>query len=447
MIEKMKNKRIILLCIIIFILIVCITGILITIKLLSNVQQEEIENKPTPRYIIPKTEEEEEQKKKLGKENRRSNYYMIKACVNKVYLYYYNAFNEKTEENANRLYNLLDEKYIDYKNITNKNILEKIEEINEVVVNINEIYVSHLSNTIDVNLVIGRLREKSSEDIKDFNIKDFKMMVIIDYSNKAFKVILNDYIEEYYSDLKLGDEVKISIPEKISKNQDNVTGYQVIDDERYCKDLLLKYKEEAMFDKEMAYNHLYAKYRENRFESLSEFETYIKTNMRDIVTISLNKYQKNVYDDYTEYICVDTKNNYYIFYEETIMNYGMIFDLYSIETPHFTNEYDVASEQKKVVLNISRLKEAINAKDYRYVYKHLNSTFSNNNFSNLNQFEQYLKERFYESNDITYGKFEEISNDTYTYELIIKNTENANETKNLTIIMKLHENYDFEISF
>ena len=69
------------------------------------------------------------------------------------------------------------------------------------------------------------------------------------------------------------------------------------------------------------------------------------------------------------------------------------------------------------------------------------------NFGNLEEFQNFVNNQFFNNNELVSGKYSE-SGDLCIYEISIKNKENeADNNKNVTIIMQLQEGTDFKMSF
>ena len=377
----------------------------------------------------------------------RNDYYAVETCVNKFYIYYMSLFDSEEadiddeEENKEYLYNMLDEDYINFKNITLNNIETKLEEIKQSDVNVNKMYVSQKSQNIYLYLVQGRIREKSSEEIKDFEV-----LIKIDTSNKTFSVYLEDYIQQNLSDIKLGQEINMQVSDSVENKKINIYDYEIINDEAYVQDLFAKFKKEILYDRQLAYNNLNEEYREKRFGDFSTFETYAKNNVRNNIIMKLSKYQKTKYEDYTEYVCIDQNGNYYIFNENSVMNYNVILDTYTVDLPEYIKKYDSATDQVKVGMNIERAITAIEAKDYKYVYNKLDETFKNNYFNTIEKFSTFINNNFYEENTIEYLEFKNLGG-IYTYSLNIMDSDDLEKVNKITFIMKLEENSDFTMSF
>lgn len=385
----------------------------------------------------------------------RNDYYAVQTCVNKYYIYYMSIFDNEDyneeidiedqeltkEQNKKYLYNMLDEEYINFKNITLDNIDTKLESINESNININKMYVSQKDVNMYIYLVQGRIR-----DVDSGNIKDFEVLLKLDALNKTFSIYLEDYIEENLKDLKLGGEINIQISDSIQNKESNIYDYKIINDETYIQDLFSKYKKELLYDKELAYIHLNQEYREKRFGDFSTFETYAKNNIKNNILMKISKYQKTNYDDYTEYVFIDQNGNYYIFNEKSVMNFDVILDTYTITLPEYIKKYDNGTDQTKVGMNIERVITAIEAEDYKYVYNKLDETFKNNYFNTIEKFTIFIKNNFYEENTIEYLEFKNVGG-IYTYSLNIMDSNNLEKTNNITFIIKLIEDRDFIMSF
>ena len=94
-------------------------------------------------------------------------------------------------------------------------------------------------------------------------------------------------------------------------------------------------------------------------------------------------------------------------------------------------------------MNIQKVFDALNDKDYKYAYSKLADSFKSNYFPTLESFETYAKKTFGTGNSVKYNRFIETAN-YCTFEISIGKNKNA-ITK--TIIMKLEEGTDFVMSF
>ena len=304
-------------------------------------------------------------------------------------------------------------------------------------------YVSQKTENILVYIIEGTLREKVSNKISDFQI-----MLQLDSQNRTFTVFLEDYIKEKYkSSFKIGDELDINIQNNIERNDNNTYDYISVTEETYVTDLFNKYKEEVIYNSSLAYEHLNEEYKNKRYGTIEKFKEYTKDNIRKNIIAKITKYQKTVTDDYTQYVCIDQNENYYIFRENAVMDYTLILDTYTIDLPEFIQKYNNAEEKEKILLNIQKIFEAINSGDYQYVYNKLDNTFKTNYFGTLEQFEKYIKTNWYNDNKVSYGSYQK-NGDVYVYNIQITNGENTSAEKiNKKIVMQLKEGTDFVMSF
>ena len=233
--------------------------------------------------------------------------------------------------------------------------------------------------------------------------------------------------------------------ESIKNDIDNVNQYKVINDETYITDEFNTYKRDLLYNRTRAYKLLNTEYSTKKFGTQLSFENYVKSNIYKLGTMTLSKYQKKQADSHTQYICVDLNQNYYIFNENGIMNFNVILDTYTINLPEFTERYNKASDEEKVLLNIQKCFAAINDKDYNYVYSKLDNTFKSNNFKTLADFQKYISSNFFEKNEISASNARK-QGDIYMYDIKIRNEEG---TKSITktFVMRLNENTDFVMSF
>ena len=88
----------------------------------------------------------------------------------------------------------------------------------------------------------------------------------------------------------------------------------------------------------------------------------------------------------------------------------------------------------------------LNTKDYNAIYKKLNATFRNNNYKNINQLAQYLQKKTYDINTIAVEDIEK-NGDYYVCSCTLTNQKNEQEEKNMTIMIKLIDDNNFEMSF
>lgn len=244
------------------------------------------------------------------------------------------------------------------------------------------------------------------EDIVDLYFQDYLKMALYN-PDEAYNML-----DETYKQKKFG-------------NLENYKNYIIENKEKYeamCKDARKKYDD---------------------FETYEEYEEYY----RQISKSGLSQYNINQKDGIKQYVCIDNDGSYYVFDINSIMDYTVILDTYTIDLPEFTEKYNNATDAEKVLMNIQRVFDAINDKDYRYVYNKLDATFRQNNFPTETDLENYIKQNFYENNTIAYSNYK-TSGDLHIYEISIKDKNNENnKAKTKNFIMQLKEGTDFVMSF
>lgn len=343
------------------------------------------------------------------------------------------------------IYELLSSTYIKDKNISIDNVFEFVDTIKgkhtAVITNIYE--MNSKTNTIGSFYTKGFIIPIS--DI--YKYKEITLIVNVDYSNNTFS------IEPLRTDTNEKD-IKLAQIEKIKENDLNVYFVEEMQKEDILKKYFDVFKYMMLFKPKTAYEKLNNEYREKRFPEINDFEQYINVNKEKIEKLRLNSYQvlKNDGENGARYNLFDQFSNSYIIIEKAVMNCSFILDTYTIDLPEFIEKYNSTTEQGKVALNIQKFTQALNEKDYKYAYNCLSSGFKKNNFNSLEDFENYIQENWFEDFKVEYGEFEE-SAGIFKYTISMRNKdenaliEDADEEITKTIIMKLNEGTDFEMSF
>ena len=392
-----------------------------------------------------------EENNKLQEIEQVGEYIQLKGCLNK-YISYFKMLKdteqETIEEAQNAIKSMVPEFVINELNLANDNLYNKIE-IPDKHFRINKIYqsmqtvsmVAYEQNTyIYAYFIEGILIDKTTHEKQDF-----QTIIILDRINGTFLIIPEIYIKQKNINISENNNLSIYKEEKIPDNFYNVYDSNYPSNEKICQNYFLELKDNLRYDIEYAYKLLDNNYKQNKFSNIDEFKIFIMNNFRDIMSRRMEKYSVNE-DENLRYICQDQYKNIYIFNEISPLNYKIILDTYSIDLPEFTNQYNTASEERKVSLNLGKIIEAINYKDYKYVYNKLDETFKNNNFSEINKLEEYIKNNFYNKNSIKEMDCKREGN-VYICNLKINNKENEQEIKQITILVKLLENTNFVISF
>lgn len=336
------------------------------------------------------------------------------------------------------IYDKLSKNYIMKNNISIQNIYEKVETLNTSIL-IVPLEISMFQNNNLKSFIIHALLETQG----DYKVlKETFAIVNIDITNNSYS------IEPLSGNYKNIAEVKVSqLDTEIEVNENNKFTPSYGTNEEMSKDYINLYKRLALGSPEKLYNLLEEEYRNAKFVSLENFRGYIQSKQERIRGIRLEKYQVTRKDNYTQYVCVDQNDKYYIFREISPMQYTVILDTYTMDLPEFTEKYEKASNEDKVLMNIQKFFDAINDGDYKYAYNKLDETYKANNFKTQADFENYLKSNFFAQNKLSAGKAEK-QGDIYLYNVTISDaSEKDDKTVTTSFVMQLKEGTDFVMSF
>ena len=443
---KSKEKNIILAIIAIVIIIIIGIVVLISIKKNKNVGEPHSSNEPLTG---------EENNEILEPVTVRNDYYIVKNSVAKFYSYYYSIYNAEKDnyilddeaiesikkikqKNIQAVYEMLDQEYINFKQVTVDNLESKFPAISTNRVNINKMYVIKKRTNVETYLVDGYLLDETTKSIDKFDI-----LANIDVINGTFTIVPNDYVETKYSSIKIGEDLNFNAPDTIELNDANKYSFKNISDEDYILDVFEKLKNELLYNPEEAYNNLNEEYRQKKFNSIEEFKEFAKRKTRELVIAQVTTYQKTKYDNYTQFVCGTNSGKYYIINEKSLLDYEYILDTYTIDLPQFTEKYNAASADEKAGMNIQKVIDAINDSDYHYVYSKLDETFKKSNFSSEDAFKKYAEQNF--GNKRLEYESSKQEGDLYISDITIKENETSIAQKK--IIMKLLDGTDFVMSF
>ena len=392
--------------------------------------------------------ENQEPKKELTKVNSRSLYYKVKGCINKYYTYcnlLYSSDDSNTEETINiakAIYNMLDKEYTSYYNITENNLLEQLERVNNFALYIDSMYYIEDDNYNDLCIADGTLR-----DIKTNNLTKFKVIVRFDYNNKTFSIIPNDYAVQKYSNIMLGQKLNIE-QDIIEKNNNNAYITRQLSEEDYVEELFNDFKDKGLYDINALYELLDEEYKSKKFENASELKKYLNNKYADFNTLQLISYSIEKYDGYNQYTMIDSAYSRFVINETATMEYTIIPDIYTIDLPNYKNNYQYANEQGKIILNMDKILSALNNHDYKYLYTKLSDGFKYNNFKTYEAFEEYAKENFFYKNKFEYTSIKKEGQEYYTCDTKITDLFGITDIViNKTFIILLRRGYRVPNSF
>lgn len=431
--EKLK-KIILILLIIIVIIIICIVSMKFHKK---NDDIQEVEDTEDKLYVDTE----------LQSINDINMYAIIENIVNSYIDYNSNNENEK-------IISMIDDKYIKDNNITTDNVKDKIEEIKgSPLVLINNITQQNISNNKTIyNISYDLVKDKSLEENDGLRYESFYNTNEETTTEENCRINININSEQQIFSIVPGKMEQSDF--SIEKNEYNTYEYIVLNSQKQAEMYIQNFENNLRYKIKESYNKLDEEYKKKRFGSLEKYQQYMNENEKYFLNFELNKYKEENNDNYTEYICIDQYGNYYIFKDKGVMDYTVMLDTYTIDSDEFNNKYNNGSEQLKVGMNLEKIFQALNRKDYNYIYEKLDNNFKQSNFSTLTDFETYAKNTFFDINKIEYGEFEEKSG-VYVYKISLSDAtessdeETANEEKKVmkNFIVKLEDNNDFKMAF
>ena len=181
----------------------------------------------------------------------------------------------------------------------------------------------------------------------------------------------------------------------------------------------------------------------SEFATVDEYTKYVNS----LKKTGLTKFDKYTDGDIEYLVCLDTYGNYYIFKISHVMDYKLMLDSYTINTPRFLEEYQKSNEQEKVELTINKVFEALNNKDFKYIYGKLDENYKNANFSNYNDFVQKMQNNFFDRNAVEFDEYDE-TDSVHEYTLIITDANKIDKRElNLKVFITLRDNTDFTLKF
>lgn len=375
--------------------------------------------------------------------NNRSDYFTVTSIVNKYIEIIGNQ--EKTKLNA-----ILSPNYISKYNITNDNIFQKLtipaldNNMQYYQFRVNNMLTSQIDDTTYVYIVNGSCRIVGKNTI--FNIK---VMIELDSISKLYNIYPYQYIQDNGIDkIKVGEELTNYNKEEITDRSTNKFTYITVTDKELANKYFDDFKELIFYYNDELYNKLNSEYSKKRFGSKSEFKTYITDNSKVLYSMQINKYKVINTNDYTDFICTDQYDNYYIFRQQGgIMRYTVFLDNYTIMSDEDKEYYNKLDKFDKAKYNLNKFITMVNTKDYSAIYNALDPTFRTNNFKNVENLKQNIKDNLYDVNSIGLEDYDDQTYEYYIFNCKIINMKNTNESKNMTIIMNQTEGTDFTMSF
>ena len=315
----------------------------------------------------------------------------------------------------------------------------------------NKFGIDYLYKYIIDNILVINNNDRISTFIVNGNLiniqknsnTDFKLMICMDATNKTYYIYPQEYLIKHgINNLKSGNKLDIEISE-IKENNHNKYEIQDVSDEIICKEYFNNFKTMFLYNSDKLYNILDKDYSKKRFGSVERFNEYINENKNTIQLSVLSKYViiNNMY------VCTDNNNYDFIFKRnDGLFDYSVLLDNYTMKNNTEFAIYSKLGVYEKCKYNLETFEKMLNAKDYYAIYNILNKTFKEKNYKNVNDLKNYIKNNFYNINDIEIQSSTEKDN-YYLFICKLKNKENSVESKSVNIIISKTNNMEFEMSF
>lgn len=257
-------------------------------------------------------------------------YYNVQTCVKKFYeLYkdvyygenfYENLTNEEFKQRSLEiLYNMLDKEYIEKYSVTKDNISEKVGEVLNATLQINDIYRIKKNDDIAMYIVYSEQVDNVNNKIEDLNL-----MVKIDNSRNTFGILLDNYIvDQGFNNIKENQKYNIELSNILANSTNKFTAAD-IDQVTYVENMFEDYRYSMMYNRNRAYSLVNEETKNNKFNTFDSYNNYIKDNIKNIVTMKIKTYKVNEQEKYTDYEYVDTYGNQYTFRVTSPMKYTVI---------------------------------------------------------------------------------------------------------------------------
>lgn len=353
--------------------------------------------------------------------------------------YYDNEDNKVVTDNeiATDIYNLLSKEYIDENSITTSNVFNYIDKVEEnlifIPLKMNYIFLQNMTKYAIYGFCI---------DWDNNYVKDLYFIVNVDETNKTYSITpLNT--EEY----KSINDIKLDRKEFTIENKDNINDFvvQTITDQYLCQQYFLLQKRLMLSRPEISYSYLDEEYKNKRFETLENYTKYISENKAHILKMALKGYQVERIGETNQYMCKDQYGNYSLFNVEKVLDYKVLLDIYTVEQEKAIKAYNGYNDRKKIAYNVNKWVQMINNKDYQGTYNLLNTTFRNNTWNTLEQYENFIKQNYPSYYEVEYGQYEE-NGESSVQTITLKDIEGKEQNKTVTLIIKLQDDMKFEMS-
>lgn len=303
----------------------------------------------------------------------------------------------------------------------------------------------------------------------------YYILLLSDFKNDTFAIYNLSY-DQYRNIINEGGEANYTQYIEVPKNEFNKIQHVNLSKSEIAEKYLDSYIQNARYDTEEAYNSLNEEYKKKRFGSYQNYVAYLseENKARQLASLDHNSIREQEefsseeeyvdyinslsqasiqrYDTYSKdgkeyYIVLDSYHNFYIFETTSVMNYKLYLDSYTIGLEYFENQYDEKGKTRdeKIQINIEKIFEALNNKDYEYVYHKIDEKVRTETFKNYETFANYMQRGLFNNNSIELEDYTE-EDEVGTYKIKITDKEGKSMIEMpMTISMELDDEIGYII--
>lgn len=231
---------------------------------------------------------------------------------------YVNSYlNYLSNGDSQAVYNLLFDKYIEKYNITEDNVLSKLNKYpKDISIRVKQMEYVKVKNNY-IYYINGKIIENGYDYEKVID-ENFEIIAINDFNNLS--VSLYPINDTNYK--KIIDNIKeINI---VQNNTNHIVKSDLITKEQICIMYLSDYLNEIKTNIDYSYEIL-SQSMKKKYTTLDSYKKYINSQINNLTTVA-DKCKEEEIDKKRVYTVVDKNENVYSFTEESIMNYKV--DLY-----------------------------------------------------------------------------------------------------------------------
>lgn len=334
-------------------------------------------------------------------------------------------------------------------NINAENIVEilKIQQSNNpmqyYVANIQEMLYTEIDFYTYVYIIKAKYRLWGQEETFDISV-----MIEVDETNRVYNIYPEKYIKDKGLDtLTQGDTLNYT-KEEINDRENNNYKFVTKTDVEMANEYFNHYQELINYYPDIAFDKLDVEYMQKRFGNKENFLKHLEENKSVLSYMKIDKYKVYSGEGYADYICTDKHDNVYMFRQKGgVMRYTVFLDNYTVMHEQEKATYNEMDIETKARYNIRKFMNMVNTKDYNAIYNTLDTTFRENNFKTIDDLKLYIKNNMYNLNDIKIIDSDTEKYKYYVYNYKIINSENEQQSKEMTIIINQTEGAEYTMSF